>query len=606
MRPVERAAEGYEALIRQASGRKAEPFPPERVLAERWGVTQAAVNRAAQRLLAAGVLRRVGYKLMPVAAEEVKLAGAKVAMLTHRAERLAGIADEAARRGVQLVELDFIGRDAFRHGLRTVIQRRYDGLLLRLPSSHWEWDAEFAELSRLRIPYVICEECPAGHSMVTEDVRGSVRMLVEHLAGQGHRELVLFGSLRQPLISQVVRLGFEEACLRLGLADSARRVLELSAYTREVVRDGLRRLRADHPSVTGGILFDVDHLKAVLAALRMENFAVPRDLSLVSVGDSVEARVSKPTVTAASFDVRAHAHAALDLVCQHILEARKTGRAATRHRIRLEATIRARGSVATLAGANATGAVRAEGGDDLSPRTWPAERAERLREAAETLTTPHQACAGARPTDFTSLDLGPHANRALRRPHGWLGHLPLLHLDPGQRWLHGVPFHVLDERGKRGTAAVVFRSSRTTGAARRSLPEEIVIPVGRGVRAVYFLHGCGYVGEAVPFAWYDFVLAGQSRPETVPLVGRGIGALPPEDAPQPNIQDWWPDFTQVTAPGVRHAVVTEQGDPFEYERYLYTLEWENPRPGAELKEIRVRTNAASPTTLGLLAVTLLL
>jgi len=120
---------------------------------------------------------------------------------------------------------------------------------------------------------------------------------------------------------------------------------------------------------------------------------------------------------------------------------------------------------------------------------------------------------------------------------------------------------------------------------------------------VYFLHACGYAGEPMPFAWYDFYLADR-RPISVPLVARGLGDLP-AGAPRPNIQDWWPDFPQFNSVGVRHLVVTENGDPYDYERYLYTLEWENPFPDAELTTLYVRSNPALETTLALLALTLL-
>jgi hypothetical protein len=181
--------------------------------------------------------------------------------------------------------------------------------------------------------------------------------------------------------------------------------------------------------------------------------------------------------------------------------------------------------------------------------------------------------------------------------------LPLLHFGPGRKPIHGVPFDVIDERKNRGNAAVVLRSHRSLSTAGRMLPVEVAIPVRRRVRAVYFLHGCGYVGEPAPFAWYDFYLTGR-RPISVPLVAMGMGE-PPPDAPQPNIQDWWPDFPQFNGAGVRHLVITENGDPFDYERYLYTLEWENPHPDAELATLYLRSNPATETTLALLGITLL-
>ena len=201
------------------------------------------------------------------------------------------------------------------------------------------------------------------------------------------------------------------------------------------------------------------------------------------------------------------------------------------------------------------------------------------------------------------LDLGAVANRSLSHQNGWLGHLPLLHFGPGRKFIHGVTFDIIDEHQNRGRGAVVLRSNRSLSTAGRILPLEIALPIRRRVRAVYFLHACGYAGEPMPFAWYDFYLAGR-RPISVPLVARGLGDLPASASP-PNIQDWWPEFPQFNGEGVRHLVVTENGDPFDYERYLYTLEWENPYPDADLTTLYIRSNPALETTLGLLGITLL-
>ena len=164
-RPVDIALTGYEHLIRQMHGRSSTAFPAEKELASRWGVSQSAVNRAALRLIAAGRLRRLGYKLTPAAADADSgtLAGTRLAVLTHRTARLVGLAEEATRRGVQVEEIFCIGRDTFHHHLRLAAQKRLDGVIFRLLSeSGWEWDNEAAEFDRLRIPYIVCEEAPPG------------------------------------------------------------------------------------------------------------------------------------------------------------------------------------------------------------------------------------------------------------------------------------------------------------------------------------------------------------------------------------------------------------------------------------------------------------
>jgi DNA-binding LacI/PurR family transcriptional regulator len=604
LRPVDKALAGYENLIRQAEGKRGQPFPTEKVLAAEWGVSQAAVNRAALRLIAAGRLRREGYKLLPVAATTVSLVGARLAVLSHRAVRFPGIAEEAARRGVRVEEFYYIGRDTLRNALLKVIQHRYDGVITRATDSDWEWDTEMAELDRLRIPYVVAEEAPAGHNLAAEDLRNAAAQLVGHLFAHGHREIACICSLRRLSRSGAVRLGFEEACLRLGLTSAARNVFDITSHTPEAVRTEFQRIRRNCPLTSAVVLFDPEILKSFVAAMRKDGLKVARDLSIVVVGDSAEVRTTEPPVTCVSFDPKCLAHLALDLVCQQMLEVRRLSRVPPRQRLRLEGTLRERSSVETLQTLPTARTDEAARGANRLARVWPHAVEPRLREAAETWQWPHRLVEHGVPGSFAPIDLSALANRSLRRPHGWLGHLPLLHLGSGLLRIHGVDFSLLDERANRGRSVVVLRSSRFPPTSRRSLPDRLVLPVGRKVRAVYFLHGCGYAGERVPFAWYEFCQQGRA-PVQLPLVARGVGPAHSPDTPPANIQDWWPEFPQFNADGVRHVAITENGDPFAYERYLYSLEWVNPDPDVVLDEIRVRSNPVVPTTLGLLAVTLL-
>jgi len=604
-RPVDLALMGYEVLIRDQRGRPSAVFPSEQELALRWGVSQSAVNRAAQRLIAAGRLRRQGYKLMAAAAntDAATLAGAHIAVLTHRTARFVGLAEEATRRGVKVEEIFCIGRDTFHHNLRLAAQNRLDGVIFRLlGESGWEWDNEAAEFDRLRIPYVVCEEAPPGHNLVTEDLQGATASLVAHLHSLGHTNLVFLGSLRQVNRSTAVRQAYEGICLRLRLQDSARQTHELNSHSREIARLALRRIRADYPAATGIVLFDADPIESVLAAAKEEQLNIPRDLSLVIVGDSAAARNGQPSVTCAGFDTRTLGHTALDLLCQNMLEIRRTGRLLPRQRLRLEAALRLRASVAPRTSRSATVPPGLTPGK-RSSRNWPQAREQRLREAEESWQQPHRLAASARPGTLVPLDLSALTNRSLSHQNGWLGHLPLLHFGPGRKAIHGVTFDVIDEHQNHGKGAVVLRSNRSLSTAGRMLPVEIAIPIRRRVRAAYFLHACGYAGEPMPFAWYDFYFT-HHRPISVPLIARGLGDPPPGSSP-PNIQDWWPDFPQFNGDGVRHLVVTENGDPFDYERYLYTLEWENPFPDAELTTLFVRSNPALETTLALLGITLL-
>lgn len=603
-RPVDAALEGYAILMRESQGRNSTVFPPEKELAARWNVSQAAVNRAASRLIASGRLRRLGYKLMPAAAERetVSLTGARLAALTNRNARFPGVVEDAARRGVRVEEVFHVGRDTLRHNLRLVAQKRFDGAIFLLTEGGWEWDDETAEFDRLKIPYVVCEEAPAGHNLVADDLRGATASLITHLVSLGHKNIVYLGSLRRAYRSNVVRQAYEETCLRLNLQDSVRAAYELSSSAREVIRATLRQMRAEWRSATAVVLFDGDLIEPFLAAAKLEQIVIPRDLSLVAVGDSPAARSSQPAVTCAGFDFRTLAHVTFDLVCQNMLEVRRTGRLLPRQRIRLEAMIRQRSSVAACGPLHAAGADQT-GGDKHLTASWSQLREQRLHQAEASWQQLHRLAAAARPGALVPLNLGRWANRSFARQNGWLGDLPLLHFGAGRKSIHGITFEIIDERSNRGKGAIVLRSRRSLSTAGRVLPLEIAIPIRRRVRAVYFLHGCGYAGAPTPFAWYDFYLA-DHRPISVPVVARGIGDVP-ADLPQPNIQDWWPDLPQFNGDGIRHLVITKDGDPFDYERYLYTLEWENPWPDAELTTLYIRSNPAVETTLAVLGITVL-
>lgn len=595
--PVELALQRYEDLVGSSLASPRNRLPSERELAVRWGLSHAAVNRAAQRLLAAGRLRREGYRLFPVPIENALPLGAKIFVLTQREHRFPALSIEAAHMGFHLEERLFVGRDELRQHLQAAAaEEGVQGVIMGLGDGGWEWDAEHEELRRRQIACVVCDEAPAGVSLAGADWRQGGRLLVSHLAAQGHAELVLLGSMRRPQRTAVVREGYEEACLRLRLSAAAERCIEVAAHTPDAIEMALVRILRQWPQVTAVVLHAPDILPHFLTAARRQALRVPDDLSVVCVDDSPAARSAHTPVTCAALDRRALGQLALDILARDMRLLRHPALLPPRQRIRLEPVLTERHSVRPL------------GGLPLSTlpagasRAWSRDRPTRLHEAEDLRLRPHRVAGETKARNFHPLDLRSLANRSLTRQNGWLGHQPLLHLPPGPMTAHGVPFEIIDERANRGAAAIVLRSQRPLTRDEKPLPVTLSIPIGKAVRAVYFLHGCGYAAECQAFAWYDFMPEGR-RPISVPLVARGL-ATPPRDALPPNIQDWLSDYPQLDAPGVKHFAVTHNGDPFEYERYLYTLEWENPRPRDVLREIRLSSNPALATTLGVLAITL--
>lgn len=600
-RPVSVALNNYNKLLETALKKPSEKLPSERQLATLWGLSQASVNRAAFQLIAQGRLRRMGYGLFPVPAPRETLSGARIAVLTHRSRRFSGIAVEAARRGVVITERFYVGRDTLRRQLNTAIKEKFDGVIFRLSDGGWEWDAEANEMDRLGIPFVVAELAPHGMAVAAEDWHDAAGQAVSLLATEGHTELVFLGSLRRAHRSAVVRHAYEERCLRLRLGASASRIVELAAHNIEAVQAACLQIRERHPEATGLVVYDEDQVGAVMEVLRAQGVAVPDQLSVISVGDGANARNARPPVTASAFDSAQLGHLVLDQLCKSIEQVRAVGRITSRARVLLGATIHRRASVKTQ------GTKQQVGNDDEDllnrvSRVWPNGVEARRREVAQLQAKPHRLANGLSASEFQPLDLSQIVNRSLTRQNGWLGHFPLLHVEPGRNTVHGVPFQIIDEKKNGGRAALVLRSQRAA-ATQAASPLQVSIPVGVPVRAVYFLHGCGFVGTPAPFAWYDFVMKGR-KTVSLPLVARGLGEIG-DSRLQPNIQDWWSDFPQIERPESLPFVVTEDGDPFRYERYLYTLEWEAPESGVVLDEIRISSNPTQPTTLGLLGVTVL-
>jgi hypothetical protein len=208
--------------------------------------------------------------------------------------------------------------------------------------------------------------------------------------------------------------------------------------------------------------------------------------------------------------------------------------------------------------------------------------------------------------DWRQFDLTKLANHSLTREHGWLGNDPLLHFVPGLRSIHGIPFQVIDENRNGGRAVVTFRSPHTHSTGRKELPVTATIAENSLVKALYFLHGCGYATPE-PFAEYRIHFKTR-KPARVTLIPMGFGKQMKRPRPgnlQPTLQDWWSGAARRDFPHAQYVTVFNPTNPNEYERYLYTLEWINPQPKDEISHIEVQVDPEAGPTLALIAVTAL-
>jgi hypothetical protein len=241
-----------------------------------------------------------------------------------------------------------------------------------------------------------------------------------------------------------------------------------------------------------------------------------------------------------------------------------------------------------------------EPGDRVQARR---EQAARNREA---LRSSYALAKQAGHRGWQPLDLSPVVNRALTgRDSGFGPGHELRHLAAGAKTIHGVPFRLLDPRKHGNLAAVALPSARLPNPAGGRAARAVIVPAAGRFRAVYLLHGAGYVSEHRQIAEYQFVYE-DGRIERMPI--RGLGPASNRKAEMQGrmdvcrIQDWWPAQTQFDQPQAHRLPVASPKDPCDV-RYLYTTEWINPRPSVPLREVRLAADSKSGAIVLVLAAT---
>jgi len=157
-----------------------------------------------------------------------------------------------------------------------VAESRADGLLLATTLRTGGAEKDEA-LSTVPHVYVNRRGPDRGNDVVMDEA-GAVRLFLEHVAGHGHRSVLLVDG--PPDIDTVHRrvLAARRHCAAMGL----RVVVRNAAPTEEGGFTAIRRLVAAGPLPTAIGVGSIDQVFGVLAALREARVAVPGDVSVVS------------------------------------------------------------------------------------------------------------------------------------------------------------------------------------------------------------------------------------------------------------------------------------------------------------------------------------
>ena len=605
-----RYPEAAQAILNWISDRKLVPgvrLPSARLLAGQVGFPRFIMDRACQDLITRGILIRKGYKLT-VGAGNVsnRPTQGRVEVLSYGDGFLKFAGRIMTELGVRhrLVELTHLKYQSPLPVLRQVLSEKPAGVILWMPT--WNENLRPA-LEFEKIPMVICADgVPPGlnlHFVGTDYYRGTEKAL-RHLRDLGHRHIAHVTLGPPTLFSREIVDCYRNACLKLKLHRSASAVWQVDSSLEEIIRETLLEQRGQHPEVTA--IFGSGHVASAAAKI----FRVPEELSVVGL----LARQGRQlplltTVKIPDGDDSLVLWACTELIAQiQALEAGKPARL-PRHTLFVPDLIvgqstRALTAVEQGKPAQAWQEKRPhETHSQSSPGDLSAQPANLW--ASMLGKYPYLEKGGAH--KWRQLDLSGLANHSLTKEHGWLGGEPLLHFAPGMRSLHGVPFQVINENLNGGCAVVTFLSPHTRTAHGKQLPSTVMLPVGKRVKALYFLHGCGF---ARPVAFGEYIMRfKEGKTATVPLIPLGpsrkfackrLGRL------KPNLQDWWTGMEAQDFSHARHALVFNPSDPTQNIRTLYTLEWINPSPQDVIASIKVRVDPKAGPALALIAVTALL
>jgi len=587
------AAQALQQWVSRQGIRPGNALPSARLLAEEIGFTPFIIHRACQQLIADGVLQRKGYKLFAGSGNPARapIAG-EVQVLSYLQPFARTAGRLLAGLGVRhrVLELSFSRDLNPLLSLRKALAEKPAGIILWIPC--WTHKLQMG-LETKNIPLVICAEFSTPevkYSMVGTDVYRGVLKALEHLRDLGHQRIAHVSCVRNPWRQELADI-YEQVCLQLNLRQAASKFWEVDTSSKSELREMLLEHRRRHPEVTA--LF----ADSETAALATAHFKVPADLSVVGLYEPPsKCRPALTTIALPEQNQCVAEWACMELIAQ--IRAHESGRPSPpARRAFYEPELVVRDSTRALKAKEKLAPSPVVNG---MPAASPPSPWETWRKSYPYLTKRQS-------NDWRQFDLTKLANHSMTREHGWLGEDPLLYFVPGLRSIHGIPFQVIDENRNGGRAVVTFRSPHTHTTGGKELPDTAKIAVNSPVKALYFLHGCGHA-QPLPFAEY-LIHFKQGTTASVPLLPMGAAkqTKPPRRGKlQPNLQDWWPENAQQDFPHARYAIVFNPADPQAYERYLYTLEWINPRPRDEVSHIEVRVNPDAGPSLALIAVTALL
>lgn len=211
------------------------------------------------------------------------------------AEMVHGVEDAAASQGLTLI-LANSAEDPEREAraVQTLLERRVDGLILaRCAQSASIVGAHVAAASP---PVVLLDRVFDGApcDQVGADNRESMRRLVEHLLGRGHRSLLLVaGDTRVPTLRERLA-GFQDATARMSAARDALTVVEGPDFPAVRAEVGRALTEQTHTCVVAA---STPLAVIALECLREAGIGVPDDVAFATFDGFNHSDLFQPSIT---------------------------------------------------------------------------------------------------------------------------------------------------------------------------------------------------------------------------------------------------------------------------------------------------------------------
>jgi len=592
-----------------------ERIPSERQLILELGLKHNAVNRAMSRLISEGLVQREGYKLYYAAEKKPGTVAFTCDLVLARRSIWAKSYRKVAKElGIDLRLYYYESVDEALGHLHALDVPGTESVLFDPPHGPPVslWSSALSQLLAHGIPAISIRQHADNIPCVLSDQTRGVELVFNHLSELGHEQMALLTIAPRASTSVEIYRAWQSLPWGKVARASARRIAFYDDV-REDVQNLAGKLAGEWKEVTALVVYTVHDpvVPHLLDELARRKKHVPKDLSLIGLGDLPHLTTSNPPVSTAAFDAALMHETVFRLAQRLARKKHSTGLLPPSPCLYIQPYLIRRESTGPTASfvpkKKPPGGAAAAVLPSVDQGATPAEFKQTLRAM---LRRPYALTMTAEASRFAAIDLSPFVNRPLNYRKGWMGDLPLTDFGAGRHMIHGVPFHVLGGPARSDHGAIIFRSRTNETGNARGLPARLTIPVGAKAAAIYVLHGCGYTRFLSPFATYGF-FSGSKRLGAVPLVA--LGQTPHDwDAvhferysKKANIQDWWSDFPHVDFPGARQVpiVPSDENDATHRYAYLYTLEWKNPFPNLKITHMEVTVDANHSTTLGMIAVT---